>query len=186
MAGEKSKKDYPGSEELMESYTELLETIKRNMDPNSNTVLIVDDERGIRMKVARDVRSFDPTVVTYEASNGQEALKKLKDIRRKYYRDPLLIILDLQMPIMDGWETIKSLKKEYESEGKSSGIPIIVLSSSSGEKGTLLGKTSVHDGKTGYEPLVSVAKEACIDKHRYDVSGEKGLITWLKYFLRAR
>lgn len=172
-------------EALEESYTKLLETIKRNMDPNSNTVLIVDDERGIRMKVARDVRSFDPTIVTYEASNGQEALKKLKDIRRKYYRDPLLIILDLQMPVMDGWEVIKSLKKEYESGGKSSGIPIVVLSSSSGEKGALLVKKSIHDGKTGYAPLVSVAKEACVDRSRYDASDEKGLMTWLKYFLRA-
>ncbi len=60
-----------------ESYKELLESIKRNTDPTSNTVLLVDDERGIRMKVARDVKSFDNEIVIYEASNWQEALKKL-------------------------------------------------------------------------------------------------------------
>ena len=46
-----------------ESYKELLESIKRNTDPTSNTVLLVDDERGIRMKVARDVKSFDNEIV---------------------------------------------------------------------------------------------------------------------------
>ena len=44
-------------------YKNFLESIKRSMDPNSNTVLLVDDEKGIRMKVARDVGAFDPSIV---------------------------------------------------------------------------------------------------------------------------
>ena len=166
-----------------ESYKELLESIKRNTDPNSNTVLLVDDERGIRMKVARDVKSFDREIVIYEAINGQEALKKLEEIRKKFYRDPLFIVLDLNMPVMDGWAVIKHLKKEYESAGKTSGIPIIVLSSTSGEKGLLM-RASVHDGKSGYKPLVSIAKETCVDKSHYDASGQKGLTAWLEYFVK--
>lgn len=169
---------------VSQSYKELLESIKRNMDPGSNTVLIVDDERGIRMKVARDVRSFDPTIVVFEAANGQEALKKLEEIRKKYYRDPLFIVLDLNMPVMDGWDVIKHLKKEYEDHGKASGIPVIILSSTSGEKGLFL-KSSVHDGKSGYTPLVSVAKEMCADKSHYDAVGEKGLMAWLEYFVKS-
>jgi len=167
-----------------QSYKELLESITRNTDPDSNTVLLVDDERGIRMKVARDVRAFDPGIVIYEATNGQEALRKLDEIRKKYYRDPLFIVLDLHMPVMDGWEVIKHLKKEYEAAGKASGIPIVVLSSTSGEKGLLL-RTSVHDGKSGYTPLVSVAKEMCVDKSHYDAAGQKGLTAWLEYFIKA-
>jgi CheY-like chemotaxis protein len=167
-----------------ESYKELLASIKRNTDPNSNTVLLVDDERGIRMKVARDVKAFDPEIVICEASNGQEGLKKLDEIRKKYYRDPLFIVLDLNMPIMDGWEVIKHLKKEYEANGKTTGIPIVVLSSTSGEKGLLL-KSSVHDGKSGYNPLVCVAKEQCIDKSHYDAVGQKGLMAWLEYFVKS-
>jgi len=167
-----------------QSYKDVLESIKRNSDPNSNTVLLVDDERGIRMKVARDVRSFDPDIVIYEASNGQEALKKLEEIRKKYYRDPLFIVLDLHMPVVDGWEVISHLKKEYEEKGKTSGIPIIVLSSTSGEKGLFL-KSSIHDGKSGYWPLVSVAKEVCADKSHYDAVGRKGLMAWLEHFVKA-
>ena len=66
-------------EAIKKQYVDLVETIKRNMDPRSNTVLLVDDERGIRMKVARDVKSFDPGIVVYEASNGKDALEKCQD-----------------------------------------------------------------------------------------------------------
>lgn len=167
-----------------ESYSELLESIKRNMNPESNTVLLIDDERGIRKKVARDVHQFDPDIVIFEAGNGQEGLTRLAEIRDKYYRDPLFIVLDLNMPIMDGWEFIRVLKAEYEAKGRISGIPIIVLSSTSGEKGHLFTKKTIHDGKSGYTPLVGVAKEACVDRSHYDAAGEKGLMAWLKYFTR--
>lgn len=170
---------------LHRQYVELLETIKRNLDPRSNTVLLVDDERGIRMKVARDVKSFDPGIVVVEAANGKEALEKLAHIRKTHVRDPLFIVLDLNMPIMDGWEVIAHLKEEYESKGKAAGIPIIVLSSTSGEKNVaFILKKSVHDSKSGYVPLVTVAKETCVDKRHYDASGETGLISWLHYFVR--
>jgi two-component system response regulator ResD len=173
----------PDHEMVQNSYNEMLRSIRLNMDPQSNTVLIVDDERGIRMKVARDVRSFDPDIVIYEASNGQEALSKLSDIRKKYYRDPLLMVLDLHMPVMDGWEVIRKLKKEYESQGKATGIPILVLSSTSGEKDGFFSKKSIHEGQSGYTPLVSIAKENCVDKSGYDASEEKGLMAWLELFV---
>ncbi|KQC07299.1 MAG: hypothetical protein APR62_06645 [Smithella sp. SDB] len=166
-----------------DDYSKLLESIKRNMDPKKNTVLIVDDEKGIRMKIARDVKAFDPSVVVFEATNGSEALETLNFIRSKYLRDPILIVLDLNMPVMDGWEVISRLKKEYESNGKNAGIPILVLSSTSGEKSSFLSKKSVHDGKSGYTPLVSIAKETCIDKSHYDAVGEKGFLAWIDIFM---
>jgi CheY-like chemotaxis protein len=166
-----------------DEYLQLLESIRRHMNPASNTVLLVDDEKGIRLKVAREVKAFDPAMVVFEATNGAEALETLNLIRIKYDRDPLLIVLDLNMPVMDGWEFIKKLKKEYESKGKDAGIPILALSSTSGEKDGLLSKKSVHEGKSGYTPLVSIAKENCVEKSHYDAEGEKGLLAWLKFFM---
>jgi CheY-like chemotaxis protein len=171
-------------EALREGYQSLVESIKRNLDPSSNTVLVVDDERGIRMKVARDLKKFSHNIVVHEASNGKEALQKLADIRKNYLRDPLLIVLDLNMPVMDGWEVIDKLKEDYQSKGLTAGIPILVLSSTSGEKKVaLIMKKSVHGNKPGYTPLVSIAKEVCIDKSHYDATGETGLLTWLEYFV---
>jgi hypothetical protein len=59
----------------------------------------------------------------------------------------------------------------------------LVLSSTSGEKNSLLSKKSVHEGKSGYTPLVSIAKETCIDKSHYDTVGEKGFLAWLEFFM---
>lgn len=173
----------PGGRSDSADYSQLLDSIKRRMNPGSNTVIIVDDERAIRRRVARDISKNDANMVIFEAGNGQEALDKLEEIRQTYKRDPILMVVDLNMPVMDGWTLIATLKKDYEARGESQGIPIIVLSSTAGEKGIAFFKKSVHHGKTGYAPLVNIAKESCIDPTKYDASGEKGLMAWLKYFM---
>ncbi|MEI6422866.1 MAG: response regulator [Lentisphaerota bacterium] len=167
-----------------QSYSGLLASIEKNMDPETNTVLLVDDEVGIRKMVARSLAGFSPDLHIYEASNGLEGLKVLAHIREKHKRDPLLIVLDLHMPVMNGWDFISALKKEYEDAGETAGIPIVVLSSTSGEKGVLFMKKSIHDGKSGYTPLATVAKESCVDKNRYDTDAKKGLTSWLKFFVK--
>lgn len=172
------------SQENLAAYHTLIDSIERKMDPTSNTVLVVDDERGIRKLVARNIKKSDNRVVVFEAANGQMGLELLAEIRTKFSRDPLFIVTDLNMPVMDGWEFIRQLKKDYEERGETQGIPVIVLSSTSGEKGRVLFKKSVHGGKTGYNPLVSVAKEVCLEPTRYDAVGEQGLETWMKHFLR--
>ena len=173
------------SQENKAAYHDLLDNIKQRMDPTSSTILIVDDERAIRRRVARDIKKNDPRLVVYEASNGREGLEKLEEIRDTHDgKDPLLIVLDLNMPIMTGWEVIDHLRQEYESKGQTQGIPIVVLSSTSGEKGMAIFKKSVHAGKAKYSPLVSVAKETCIDPSKFDALGEKGLVAWLRHFMR--
>ena len=146
-------------------------------------LLICDDQYVVREGLKAIFESDVSLQVVGAAANGAEALETLNLIRTKYVRDPLLIVLDLNMPVMDGWEVIKRLKKEYESRGQDVGIPIVALSSTSGEKKGLLSKKSVHEGKSGYTPLVSIAKETCIEKSHYDAVGEKGLLAWLKFFM---
>lgn len=168
------------------AYHTLLESIRQRMDPNGNSVLLVDDERSIRRRVARDIQAVDKTMVVFEAENGLEALARLEEIRQTRKRDPVFMVLDLNMPLMTGWEVIEKLREEYEKAGKTTGIPIIVLSSTSGDKGSIpFFRKTVHGGKTGYTPLVTVAKEACVSAAKYDAQGEKGLIAWMKYFMKA-
>ncbi len=145
-------------------------------------VLIVDDEPGVRRMVARSMTALDPALKVHEAENGQQALEVLQSVRKSTGVDPVLIVTDLQMPVMDGWDFINQLWAVCEKEGRASGIPIIVLSASSGEKGFFSTK-SVHADKCLYSPLVAVAKEDCVKPLKYDSLGEKGLISWLKYFL---
>lgn len=163
--------------------TVFLEKVRNDLNADRKTVLIVDDERAIRKKVVRDILSLDSGILIYEAGNGQEALDMLTEIRIRYSQDPLLIVLDLNMPVMDGWEFIAKLKNQYEGMGLLEGIPIMVLSSTSGEKETEDGKVTIHDRNTGYVPLIAVAKEICSDKKPYKVTEDTGFMTWLEYLV---
>jgi DNA-binding response OmpR family regulator len=59
-------------------------------------ILIVDDDESIRQIVRLCL--MDEGYEVYEAPNGQAALDALADFQ------PELILLDLRMPVMDGWE----------------------------------------------------------------------------------
>ena len=174
----------PESQKARSEYEAMIAEVERRMDPNSNTVLVVDDEVGIRKYVARGIRKSTRNIVMFEAENGQDALQVLAEIRAKYTKDPVFIVTDLNMPVMDGWAFIEHLRKEYTAQGKQHGIPIIVLSSTSGEKGMMLFKKSVHGEKAKYTPLVAIAKEVCTDPTKYSAQGEKGLVAWIRQFGR--
>jgi len=66
------------------------------MSHQSKTILIVDDDESIRESMKLALESEGYSVQT--AANGQEGLELLRRIQR-----PFLILLDLMMPVMDGW-----------------------------------------------------------------------------------
>lgn len=70
----------------------------------ANKILIVDDEKNIRMTLSQALADMD--VETETAVNGEEALSTLKDA------DFGLVLLDLRMPGMDGMEVLKKLRKD--------------------------------------------------------------------------
>ncbi len=69
----------------------------------TGSILLVDDEAHIRKYVGLILRQLGaPTI--FEAANGEEAIAL-------YQREhPDLVLLDVNMPIMDGMETLKQLK----------------------------------------------------------------------------
>ncbi len=89
-----------------------------------NSILIVDDDLDIRQLFQLFLE--DAGFVTYSASNGEEALKLLAQIPK-----PSLIILDLQMPVMNGWDFAKRLSEDPLF----SKIPIIATTASDDSRG---------------------------------------------------
>jgi CheY-like chemotaxis protein len=69
----------------------------------SADVLVVEDDDTIRTQLAEILRAEGHSVVT--AGNGQEALDRLDDLRVG------VVILDLMMPVMSGWEFERALRK---------------------------------------------------------------------------
>ncbi len=81
-------------------------------------VLVVDDDEGNRLLLERHVRRLGHAVVC--ATQGQEALALLR-------QSPFdLILLDIQMPVLDGQQTLELLRADAELRR----IPVIVLSAS--------------------------------------------------------
>jgi two-component system, cell cycle response regulator DivK len=79
------------------------------------TVLIVDDTQD-NLNVTRFALKFHGIQV-YTAVNGQESLGLLQQIT------PTVILLDVQMPVMDGWQTIRALRDNPAT----CHIPVIAL-----------------------------------------------------------
>ena len=85
----------------------------------SSVILLVDDSRTDRLLYSKILKSITPDYTVDVASNGKEALEKILDY------PPAIVITDHKMPVMDGYEFVKELKK-MEMKGKP---PVMVLSS---------------------------------------------------------
>jgi len=94
------------------------------------TILIVDDEATTR-QLLRDVLENEGYTML-EAGNGQEAI----DILKKHKTD--LIILDIMMPQMNGWDTAAVIS----TDPKLKIIPFIFLTAKSDKTSKQLGKIS--------------------------------------------
>jgi CheY-like chemotaxis protein len=80
-------------------------------------VLVVEDDRDVRdsiLEVLED-NEYEPLI----ASNGMEALEKLRNPDQR----PCLILLDVMMPVMDGW----SFRAVQSEDAELSSIPVVVL-----------------------------------------------------------
>jgi len=66
-------------------------------------ILIVDDEKNIRMTLSQSLESLETETDT--AGNGEEALAKLKE------KDFGLILLDIRMPGIDGMEVLRQVRE---------------------------------------------------------------------------
>jgi len=82
----------------------------------NNSVLLVDDDADSREALSWLLNECG--VSTVQAGNGKEALQQLRCAP-----PPALILLDLQMPIMDGWTFLQHWSEDREM----SHIPVVVM-----------------------------------------------------------
>lgn len=123
-------------------------------------VLIVEDEETTRQMIARTLRQEDWEVI--EAENGRVGLERLTEI------SPDLILLDLMMPEMDGFEFLAELRKDSSLRN----IPVVVVTAAdlteedhrrlNGGVERVLQKTSLDRDALLREVCQSVAR--CVNK----------------------
>jgi CheY-like chemotaxis protein len=86
------------------------------MTSSSETVLVVDDDAEIRETLSTLLQHEGYTVV--RAENGVQALEQLRRVH------PRVMLLDLMMPVMSGWEVLE----ELEESGELLDVRVVVIS----------------------------------------------------------
>jgi two-component system response regulator (stage 0 sporulation protein F) len=76
-------------------------------------IMVVDDDKNIRNLIVQILSKYDYDLV--QVSNGEACLKRLEE------QSVDCVLLDLQLPGMDGTETLKAIKKRYEH------LPVIIM-----------------------------------------------------------
>ena len=101
-------------------------TIEKNINSEIKKIIIVEDNK-INMLLAKTlVKNIMPNALIFELVNGKEALDQFETI------NPDLILMDIQMPVMNGYEATQEIRKLK----KGAEIPIIALTAGAirGEK----------------------------------------------------
>ena len=86
---------------------------------NCETILVIEDDQPIRDAIQHALELEGYNVLA--AADGQEGLEILRTAAR-----PCLILLDLMMPIMNGWEFLEELRKDKLSMIAT--LPVIITS----------------------------------------------------------
>lgn len=128
------------------------------------TILIVEDEERMNKLIAAYLKKEGYSTVS--ASNGIEAIKVFNS------KDVNLIILDIMMPIMDGFDVCKYIRSRCN-------VPIIILTAKSEEDDKLLGyELGADDYVTKpFSPKILIAKVKVLLKRYYpeEVSIDKSI-----------
>jgi DNA-binding response OmpR family regulator len=77
---------------------------EKQHDLSEKTILVADDDVEILGLITRHLRTFEVRIL--EASDGEEALKLVRKER------PDLVILDVMMPGMTGWEVCRAIRED--------------------------------------------------------------------------
>jgi CheY-like chemotaxis protein len=90
----------------------------------ARTVMVVEDEPDLR-EIVREVIEAEGYSVT-EAANGKEAQQHLRSVG-----PPSLILLDLMMPVMNGWDFLAWLRSQPEPLAS---VHVVVVSAASPDR----------------------------------------------------
>ena len=98
------------------------------MTPNSKKVLCVDDDADDQLIVTDTIQEIDATLEVVTALNGIEALEYLNQAKASDDL-PCLIIMDINMPLMDGKQALVEIKKDPVLDS----VPLVIFTTSSSQ-----------------------------------------------------
>lgn len=89
-------------------------------------LLVVDDDSVVRLSIDRAARKMGLARQVDFAKNGREAMQRLSELVEEDAGRSLVVLLDINMPEMGGFETLDAMSERPELTG----VPVFMLSSS--------------------------------------------------------
>ncbi|RYZ22882.1 MAG: response regulator [Chitinophagaceae bacterium] len=117
-------------------------TVKQTSMTPRKKILLVDDDVDDRDLLIDSMTHVNPEVEIAWAENGQQALEYLQEMRLREQHLPCLIVLDLNMPLLDGKATFERLRDDQVLRQ----VPVVVLTSS----GNPMDKEHFHSHGAGF------------------------------------
>lgn len=94
-----------------------------NVKSNKRFILVADDDIDDQEMISESLHDLDENCTIEVVSNGQEAINRLENTALPH---PCLVILDLNMPILNGLETLARIREKPALQG----IPVVVFTTS--------------------------------------------------------
>lgn len=116
-------------------------------------VLVVDDDAAIRGTVA-DILELEDYAVA-QAMHGEAALAVLDELAERGTAPPDAILLDMRMPVMDGWEFAR---RYQERPGPHAPIVVMTAARDAGQWGREVGAAATLGKPFGLEELLDVVE----------------------------
>ena len=122
----------------------------QSLTPSRCPVLIVEDDEDLRDMMAQmlSIEGFDATAV----ANGREALEYLHSTAK-----PHVILLDLMMPVMDGWE----FRRQQQADPELAPVPVIVLSALDPARAGAVDALAFLKKPLDFDRLLELVREHC-------------------------
>lgn len=88
-------------------------------------ILYIDDDQDDLMIFGDSIGKLYPGLTVITAESGEEGMAILKDMEQNEQSFPALVVLDMNMPRMDGRQVLQEIKRRWDE------IPVVIFTTSS-------------------------------------------------------
>lgn len=129
-----------------------------------NSILLVDDDEASNFLHSIFINKLDLDVNINAALNGQEALDFILGKGQNELELPCMVMLDLRMPVMDGWQFMKAYEELVPKKLKEQ-ITIVLVTISDNQEDKDRAITNEHIADFSQKPLSDETFKKLIHKH---------------------
>ncbi|MEM7486429.1 MAG: response regulator [Bacteroidota bacterium] len=127
------------------------------------SVLLVDDDETTNFLNKFFIRQLDNDLTVNTVTNGQEAIEFLETVPYEKHM-PCLLILDTNMPIMNGWEFLDVYEKKFDEKFKKN-VVIVMLTALDTEEVAKMALSNPNVRDTAQKPLSDLKFRVLFNKY---------------------